>query len=41
MRFCYWDSNVFLDFFSGESGKVDLCEATLEQAKTNEMRLAY
>lgn len=33
----YWDSDAFLGWLQEEEGKVDLCRATLERAKSGEV----
>lgn len=33
----YWDSDTFLGWLQDEAGKVDLCEGTLQRAKSGEV----
>jgi predicted nucleic acid-binding protein len=33
----YWDSDAFLGWFQAETGKVELCEGTLERARAGEV----
>jgi predicted nucleic acid-binding protein len=33
----YWDSDAFLGWFQEEAGKVDLCQGTLERARSGDV----